>query len=255
MPSTPFKLIIDIALTDYAKGVGIDPARHPFADILQNCRSPEDVLGLLESKADDFKDYRDGNRKLIDHLKPVVDVVHALSGILGEAFPGPLQPAKAIFVGVDVLITAAKGVSSAYDALVDLFECIGNFLKRLRIYTDTPLTPFVMNIVAKIMAELLSVLALATKHINQGRFSTSGVDPLLGEYAIAQHDTEKFAKKLLGDRDIETVLRKLDHLTQEEGRRTMAQTLEVVYRLVNNVKVVMDGTWQGIIGRDLGGFG
>ncbi|KAH9014528.1 hypothetical protein EDB84DRAFT_1443795 [Lactarius hengduanensis] len=136
------------------------------------------------------------------------NLVHALSGILGQAvvhlfipfqFPGPLQPAKAIFVGVDVLITAAKGVSSAYDALVDLFECIGNFLKRLRIYTDTPLTPFMMNIVAKIMAELLSVLALATKHINQ----------------------EKFAKKLLGDRDIETVLRKLDHLTQEEGRRTM----------------------------------
>ncbi|KAH8982670.1 hypothetical protein EDB92DRAFT_1628118 [Lactarius akahatsu] len=62
-------------------------------------------------------------------------------------------------------------VSSSYDALVDLFECVGNFLKRLRIYTDVPLTPSMTDIVVKIMVELLSVFALATKQIRQGRFS------------------------------------------------------------------------------------
>ena len=61
------------------------------------------------------------------------------------------------------------------------------------------------------------------------------------EYLIAQHGTEKFAKKLLGESEIEAVLRRLDRLTQEEGRMTMAQTLEVVYGLVNNVKVVING--------------
>ncbi len=66
---------------------------------------------------------------------------------------------------------AADGVSSSYDALVDLFECIGNFLKRLRVYTDIPLTPSMMDITVKIMVELLSVFALATKQIKQGRFS------------------------------------------------------------------------------------
>jgi hypothetical protein len=66
---------------------------------------------------------------------------------------------------------AANGVSSSYDALLDLFECLGNFLKRLEIYTTIPLTPIMTDIIVKIMVELLSVLALAKKQIEQGRFS------------------------------------------------------------------------------------
>ena len=58
----------------------------------------------------------------------------------------------------------------------------------------------------------------------------------------AEHGVEKFAKKLLGEREIEAVLQRLDRLTQEEGRMTIAQTLEVVYGLMNNVKVVMNST-------------
>ena len=62
-------------------------------------------------------------------------------------------------------------MSSSYDALIDLFECLGNFLKRIRIYGDIPLTPSLTEISAKIMVELLSVLALATKQVRQGRLS------------------------------------------------------------------------------------
>jgi hypothetical protein len=58
---------------------------------------------------------------------------------------------------------------------------------------------------------------------------------------MTQHDTEKFAKKLLGESEIEAVLQRLDRLTQEEGRMTVAQTLEVVHGLMNTVKVVMNG--------------
>lgn len=67
------------------------------------------------------------------------------------------------------------------------------------------------------------------------------MDPPL-RYAKAQHGAEKFARKLLGECEIENVLRRLDRLTQEEGRMTMAQTLEIVYGLVNNIKVVVNGT-------------
>ena len=66
-------------------------------------------------------------------------------------------------------------------------------------------------------------------------------------YTTAQHGIEKFAKKLLGDREIEAVLQRLDRLTREEGRMAVAQTLEVVHGLVNNVKVVMNGA-QTILG-------
>ena len=53
----------------------------------------------------------------------------------------------------------------------DLFECVGNFLSRLSVYTDMPLTDGMMDILVRIMVEVLSVLALATKQIKQGRFS------------------------------------------------------------------------------------
>ena len=62
---------------------------------------------------------------------------------------------------------------SSYEALVDIFECVENFLRRLQIYTEVPPTPAMTDILFKIMVELLSVLALATKQINQGRFSKS----------------------------------------------------------------------------------
>jgi len=63
-------------------------------------------------------------------------------------------------------------VKASYDALVEVFECIENFVRRLIIYTkiDRP-TPAMTEVVIKIMVELISVLALVTKQINQGRFS------------------------------------------------------------------------------------
>jgi hypothetical protein len=58
---------------------------------------------------------------------------------------------------------------------------------------------------------------------------------------VADRGTEKFAKKLLGESDVEAILQRLDRLTQEEARMTVAHTLEVVHGLFDNLKVVMDG--------------
>ena len=73
------------------------------------------------------------------------------------------------------LCQAASGVSSSYDALLDLFDCLGNFLKRLEIYTTIQPTQIMTDMIVKIMVELLSVLALATNQINQGRFSKCAI--------------------------------------------------------------------------------
>ena len=83
--STPFQTILDTALADYSKQVGIDLAAHPQVDNLRSCGSPNDVLKLLEEKAKEFKDFRDGNRKLLNWLNPVVQVVHTLSTVLGAS--------------------------------------------------------------------------------------------------------------------------------------------------------------------------
>jgi hypothetical protein len=58
---------------------------------------------------------------------------------------------------------------------------------------------------------------------------------------VTQCATEKFTKKLLRESEVETVLQRLDRLTQDEARMTVAQTLGVVHGLVGNIKVVMEG--------------
>jgi len=74
---------------------GIDLATHPSAQILQNCNSADAILDLLGEKAKQFQAYRDGNRNLINYLKPVVQILHAVTGIVGEAVAMvslPIQP-------------------------------------------------------------------------------------------------------------------------------------------------------------------
>jgi hypothetical protein len=111
-------------------------------------------------------------------------------------------------------------------------------VKRLEIYTKIPPTPLMTEMVIKIMVKLLDVLALATKQIKQGRF---GKCVITYTFPIPHRAVVKFAKKLLGESEVEAVLQRLDRLTQEEARMTVAQTLGVVHGLVNNVRIVMEG--------------
>ena len=75
---------------------------------------------------------------------------------------------------VDIRVNqAAKDVTSAYGALVDLLESIEHFLGRLDIYTRIPPTLAMDEIVIKIVVELVSTLALATRELKQGRPSES----------------------------------------------------------------------------------
>jgi hypothetical protein len=66
---------------------------------------------------------------------------------------------------------AATDVRASQDTLIEIFERIGNFFRRLETYTAVPPTPGMMDIIAKIMVEVLSILAIATKEIKQGRTS------------------------------------------------------------------------------------
>ena len=84
-PSTSnVQLIID-ALADYTKITGIDLSKNPFAVTLKQSDSSETILQLLHEREKAFKEYREGNRRLINCLSPAVTVIQAFSGIIGEA--------------------------------------------------------------------------------------------------------------------------------------------------------------------------
>ena len=99
------------------------------------------------------------------------------------------SPAKVIFAGVGILLSvryllispsgqynayisqAVKDVRGGQDTLVNAFERIEGFFRRLEIYTEVPPTKEMMDTIVQIMVEALSVLGLATKEIRQGRMS------------------------------------------------------------------------------------
>ena len=55
--------------------------------------------------------------------------------------------------------------------LIDVFVRIESFFKRLELYTEVPPTAAMNDAIVKIMTEILSILAIATKEIKQGRSS------------------------------------------------------------------------------------
>ena len=213
MSSKPFDLqdLLIKAAADYTSKIGVDPAKHEIVNRLQSCHSPDDVLKLLEEKANQFKHYRKENHnKLIDCLTPVVRVIHTFSKVLDKVLssvsrvglstvhdfttllPGAVPTSrvdlrmrgcppygKSLFPhsltisppNIWLLRQAASNVTSSYDALVELFECLGGFLMRLEIYSNIPSSSLMSEIIVKILVELLSVLGLATEQIKNGIFS------------------------------------------------------------------------------------
>ena len=88
------------------------------------------------------------------------------------------------------------------------------------------------DIIGKIMVEVLGIFAIVTKGMKQGRASKSIPDGML---PVADRGPEKYIKRLIGRRDVEDALERLDRLTQEEAWIATAQVLKVAYRVEGEV--------------------
>ena len=97
-----------------------------------------------------------------------------------------------------------------------------------------------MDLITKIMVELLSVLALATKQVKQGRLSKRAGQIIV---TFAQCFADIFLKKLWrGRKDkIQDALERLDRLTKDEGLSAVAQILGVVHGIADDRRVVAGG--------------
>ena len=121
--------------------------------------------------------------------------------------------------------------------LLDIFVRIEGFFKRLESYTEVRPTAAMTDVIVKIMIEVLSILAIATKEIKQGR-SSELID--VNKLLFSHLSSGKFLKKLLGKNNIEDALKKLDTLTMEEARLAIAETLKVTNRVEGKVDKVDD---------------
>lgn len=85
MASSPdMSLNFIAALDSYAKTTGIDVTKHPSYLKLQQCDSPDAIIGHFQERVMIFQEYRGGYRKLITLLKSIVQVLISISGVLGE---------------------------------------------------------------------------------------------------------------------------------------------------------------------------
>jgi hypothetical protein len=66
---------------------------------------------------------------------------------------------------------AAKDVNASQEMLVDLFERIESFFKRLESYTELKPSEAMTDMMAKIMVEVLSIMAIVTVEIKLRRRS------------------------------------------------------------------------------------
>ena len=59
------------------------------------------------------------------------------------------------------------------DALIEMFERMEAFFRRLEIYIELVPNQEMMDTITAIMVEVLNILAIATKELKQGRISKS----------------------------------------------------------------------------------
>ncbi|KAH9073597.1 hypothetical protein EDB83DRAFT_84335 [Lactarius deliciosus] len=219
--SSNFQSIFNAALKAYEKKTKKDLLAHPLAAQLQGCNSPADILLVLQDKVNELDQSRSVDERLSRWLNPTIEVLYAFFATLGEGVGLVFSPAKVIFAGAGVLLLAAKDVEAGHDALVDLFERIENFFKRLESYTSVRPTDVMTDMIIKIMIEVLNIFAIATKEMKQSR-------------------AKKYLKKLIGKKEMEDALRRLDKLTQEEVRMAAAEILRLTHIVDDKVTTVVN---------------
>ncbi|KAF8502060.1 hypothetical protein F5888DRAFT_1904496 [Russula emetica] len=234
--SSNFQLIINNALDKYKKRTKNDLRVHPLATRLQTCNSPAAIIAILQEQVQGLDQSQSSDERWSKWLDPTVNVLQAFSSILQAGASMAFPPANVIFAGVGVLLSTLKDVRASKDTVVDIFERIERFFRRVEVYTEAQPTSEMMDIIVQIMIEVLSILGIATKEIKQSRL-------------------KKFAKKLIGRTDLEDGLKKLDKLTHEEAWMGIAQNLKATHvvgesvRRVADQAVTIDNRVAGVDGR------
>jgi hypothetical protein len=130
-----------------------------------------------------------------------------------------------------------KDVVTRYDILANLFERVHFFLQRLKCYADIPLAIEMTELLGKVMAQVLHILACSTKTMKEGRISESIPLHMLSSL---KYGAEMFLRKLLGRADVEDALQRLDTLTNAEGLMTAARNLQVTHHVDDNVAAIKE---------------
>ena len=82
-PSSNFQSIFNVALKAYEKKTKKDLLAHPLAAQLQACKSPSDILAILQDKVKELDLSRSADERLSQWLNPTINVLYAFSATVG----------------------------------------------------------------------------------------------------------------------------------------------------------------------------
>jgi hypothetical protein len=208
-PSTSARLqtLYDAALQEYESKTGVTLAQHPLTMELERCRSVDDIVALLQGRAQAFSEID----RMMKAIKATVSILTPLSdapslaGAVGLVCQKVLMasstslsflqtsspPVRTILVAFGILLDvcavielifryccdiqvnqATNGIVTSGPVLpvvADLLESIESFVRRLSIYTQISPTPAIDKILVKIIVELISILALVNRTLIRGR--------------------------------------------------------------------------------------
>ena len=81
--SSNFQSFFNAALKAYEKKTKKDLLAHPLAAQLQACKSPSDILAILQEKVNEFDQSRSADERLSQWLNPTINVLYSFSATLG----------------------------------------------------------------------------------------------------------------------------------------------------------------------------
>ncbi|KAN0136201.1 hypothetical protein V8E53_006061 [Lactarius tabidus] len=221
-----FNVIFEKALKAYKKKTKRNLLAHPLATQIEACETAAAIVAVLQDQVDQFNQSRTSDERVQRWLSPTINVLHAFTETLGEGISLAFSPAKVIFVGAGVLLQVAKDVEASHEVVLDIFERIENFFRRLEVYTTVQPTAAMTDMMVKIMVEVLDILGTATKEMKLCR-------------------ANKCIKRIAGIRKLEDGLKKLDKMTTEEARMANAEVLRLSQTIDKKVEVI-DERLQGI---------
>ena len=202
-----FASIFNEALDTYKRKTKKDLASHPLLPRLRSCNSPEAIFTVLQDEIP-FNQFENGDNGLTNWVMPTVKVLFAFSTTVGQGvqpvnikiflreellflyLPSGISISGCHICGdrrsslgrlpfmspfcdrfLHCAFQAAKSNSLSRDKLIDVFNHIESFFRRLETYTCIKPSMAMTDMIIQIMVEVLNILALATKEVKCGRLS------------------------------------------------------------------------------------
>ncbi|EMD37996.1 hypothetical protein CERSUDRAFT_122817 [Gelatoporia subvermispora B] len=200
------------ALEQFKQRTNEDPTKGPFVDELEKCKSAAGVMKVLEEPINNFIDCQNkGDAKVwsMRLLNRMVDVLLALR--LNE--------------------TMGEGIGTVFGPGKAI---IGAVVVLLEVYSKHAISPEMEGILVNTLVEVMSIVGLATEQNREGPFT--------------QRHLEKYMKTLLGDSSIHGAFKALKHLALIEDQMRRAESLKVIYDVVNNLNRLMQGVQPALVG-------